>query len=200
MGCDIHTFVEIKKHINGENRWVSADHFRLNPYFDAKDDSEPEYEAVNIAADRDYNKFYQLAGVRGYEHDNKKISEPKGVPDDACQYYLSQCDKWEGDAHSHSYVTLKEVIDFRSAIKPTKVSGMIPEKTKALLDGDGVKPEFWCQATNQAGWTYAEWEDVFDSLKPVQDEMIDRAKEFYYRESEIDEWSENIRIVFFFDN
>ncbi|MDH1758404.1 hypothetical protein [Citrobacter braakii] len=28
MGCDIHMMVEVKRSINGEEKWVNYDHFR----------------------------------------------------------------------------------------------------------------------------------------------------------------------------
>ena len=31
MGCDIHLYTELKRKINKENKWVSADRFKLNP-------------------------------------------------------------------------------------------------------------------------------------------------------------------------
>lgn len=39
------------------------------------------------------------------------ISKPRGVPDDISDAYREQLKQWEGDAHSKSYFTLKELLD-----------------------------------------------------------------------------------------
>lgn len=112
MGCDIHMTVEVKS----DGEWKNYDHFRRNTSFGKYDDEE-EFELVELCTDRNYRAFSQLCGVRSYKSDDdRKISEPKGKPDDACSYSKKLAEQWEGDAHSHSYVTLKEIIDFRRKI------------------------------------------------------------------------------------
>jgi len=39
------------------------------------------------------------------------INYPKGIPDDASTGYLYKCDQWDGDAHSHSFFTLEELLN-----------------------------------------------------------------------------------------
>lgn len=66
MGCDIHTYVEIKKYVNNEEKWVSADYYKKNPYYDGVDNYEKQFNIVHIFSDRDYGLFSILADVRNY--------------------------------------------------------------------------------------------------------------------------------------
>lgn len=88
MGCDIHAWGERLE--NGK------------------------YETNNLltAFDcRSYGLFGFLANVRNYSM-IPSISEPKGIPSDASEYYLRKVHSWNLDGHSHSYLTLQELLDF----------------------------------------------------------------------------------------
>lgn len=201
MGCDIHGFLEVKKTINGEAKWISADYFSKNPYH-GLDDFEKEMELVGCFNNRNYQAFYQLAGVRGYSDDNCKISTPRGLPDDVTDNVKAEYNSWGLDAHSSSYVTLKDVIDFRARLKPTVVTGMLnPEQVK-LLDESGILPEFWCGWTNMDGYVKRSWLMMFDPLKELEEIMRERLNKFLwtYTEEDQNENAENIRFVFWFDN
>jgi hypothetical protein len=125
MGCDIHFYVE---------KWTSS-----NNYEGPKDLSEDREQKLNevledysthfrwVSADnweedddgwlvpynsefyngRNYGLFSILADVRGNE---EPIDNPRGIPDDASYGYKYMCDRWDGDAHSHSYFTLEELL------------------------------------------------------------------------------------------
>lgn len=61
-----------------------------------------------------YDLYAILANVRNYE-DFKCICEPKGMPEDSPLYsrYRNNYDTGEfWDTHSHSWLTLKEILDF----------------------------------------------------------------------------------------
>jgi hypothetical protein len=109
MGCDIHSFAEVKR--NGkwerltEKVFKSWDGSLIDAPFDL----------------RNYSVFGFLADVRNYS-DCKPLSQPKGFPQDSewlneihkkdkdltnLRYYLE-----DGDYHSHSFFTLKELVDF----------------------------------------------------------------------------------------
>lgn len=60
---------------------------------------------------RNYLLFSILAGVRNHL-DIKPISPRRGVPWDASIDYLKEVNRLEGDGHSHSWFTLKEILDF----------------------------------------------------------------------------------------
>jgi hypothetical protein len=95
MGCDIHTVAE--DFVDGE--WKELD---IPRPFDC----------------RSYSIFGFLAGVRNYS-DVIPISPPRGVPPDYRQRVQenaradpSYFEDWEGDYHSHSYLTLDELLSF----------------------------------------------------------------------------------------
>jgi hypothetical protein len=86
MGCDIHSYVEIR---NG-NQWESS----LNEVFDY----------------RNYGLFGFLADVRNYSH-SPVIAEPRGLPDDVSPELRAEYDEW-GDCHSTSWLTLAELLAY----------------------------------------------------------------------------------------
>ena len=88
MGCDIHATIEVKKY---------------------KEDNWWQGEVAGVDIDRSYWLFSILAGVRGAE---KPISEPRGIPENASFEYKKELEKWEGDAHSISYVSFKELKEY----------------------------------------------------------------------------------------
>lgn len=121
MGCDIHLFAEAKKKKGiiemlmfwKKPKWVSIDKYTKNPDFG--DEGEREFhirrEDRFYTGGRSYNLFAALCGVRAdcFTEAVVPISEPKGVPDDACNEYKNAVKEWEGDGHSHSWNTLKEL-------------------------------------------------------------------------------------------
>ncbi len=86
MGCNIHGFVEVKEH----DRW--------NAWLD-----EP-------FMDRDYRVFAKLANVRNFAKVIEPIAEPRGLPSDISYEMKELYEKWEGDAHSMSWVTARELL------------------------------------------------------------------------------------------
>lgn len=94
--------------VESEPRWITADSWE---YIDEEDDY-PYWSVVNkrFYSGRNYYLFDVLAGVRGY-NDSNMISKPRGVPDDASDAYKEQLKQWNGDCHSMSYFTLKELLD-----------------------------------------------------------------------------------------
>jgi hypothetical protein len=162
MGCDIHFFVEkfsTDKDYEGpksvqeerntklldilnqeelEPRWITADSWEL----------EEDYWSVirnkRFYGGRNYYLFGILAGVR-YDR-IEPISEPRGVPNDISEAYKEQLNQWEGDAHSKSYLTLKELLDvdwskyeteyisdFLTTIERMKEVDPDPEKVRCLF-------------------------------------------------------------------
>lgn len=199
MGCDIHLFTEKKKTINNQELWVNVDRFRMNPYFE-QDGHKNEFEIVELYEDRNYILFSMLANVRNKDN-NPIISQPKGMPDDCCDYVNKQKEYWGKDGHSHSYLTLKELKDFQEQHKVTKYSGMMTEQNAALVD-KGEMPDSWCAWTNQKGYVYREWEYESDTLGVLVEKLEQRLKEemYYSYDSDIESEYDNIRIVFWFYN
>jgi len=202
MGCDIHVYVEFKIWY-GENKdkWFDGDHYRFNPFF-GSDEYEKKMEIVPIYDGRNYSLFSVLAGVRNYGG-NIPISEPKGIPEDCCEQIKTECESWDCDGHSHSYFTLKELLDYQKVQPPIKHSGYITKEASELLD-NGVKPESWWQGGNIDGQVWREWEEPDSSLKPFIDVFIEREKEIFWifsdKPEDIEKRAEEIRTVFWFDN
>ena len=105
MGCDIHMYVEIKRN----NRWECGDLFSIvDPY----NKNREGYHRVELYGDRDYRLFTALADVRSCDN-IPCICPPKGLPDDATDLVKEDYADWGLDAHSASYLTLRELIDYK---------------------------------------------------------------------------------------
>lgn len=202
MGCDIHVHVEYKR----SDRWMCGDYFRLNPHH-GRIDGEEKYTLVGFCDKRNYNLFATLADVRNYG-ETDYIADPRGLPSDVTEEVRSDYDCWGDDGHSHSYFTLKELIDWHNEGHRMKYSGMISREAAEKLDKHGEAPESWCQWTSIPGWVRREWSEENTVLVPLIEALKIRANELYLIYSwmwERDyakayEQSENIRIVFWFDN
>jgi len=97
MGCDIHTYVEIRdKH----GRWQAV---------------EPDEPGRRTWAwdfeSRSYFCWAMLADVRNYD-DIRPIAEARGLPDDLSYEVKEAAKRAEDDAHSHSWFTLQELLAF----------------------------------------------------------------------------------------
>lgn len=124
MGTDIHFFVEKRV----KDKWVSADKWEIDK------DCEPPRERVKdeLYGDRNYNLFAILANVRnGAGFAGIKTGEgfvpiamPRGLPDDVCDRIQKECDEWGSDGHSHSYLTVAEIMDY-DWTQETKLEGDI---------------------------------------------------------------------------
>jgi hypothetical protein len=206
MGCDIHVHVEYKKEVFDEEQWWCGDFFSINPYYHT-DPYERQYNLIGLCDDRCYSRFAVLANVRNYGN-TEYIDEPRGLPDDVSTEVMEDNLRWGVDGHSHSYFTLKELIDYQKNIKPLKHRGMICPDSQKALDEYGILPEEWCQWTNQAGWAFREWEEENTVLIPLIEALKKRADELYFiydflweRDPQnAYELSDKIRIVFWFDN
>lgn len=96
MGCDIHWYSETK--IKGQ--WVSD----AAPLPDSE---EGWLDLPSFPNDgRDYWFFGFLAGVRR-EYPYSLV--PKGIPGDMSPEVSAVVRQWEGDGHSHSYLTRAEL-------------------------------------------------------------------------------------------
>lgn len=102
MGCDIHLYVEAK--IDGI--WKSVDNWET----DKVGDQYIPYEK-RFYTGRNYNFFSILADVRN-DSDFVPISQPKGLPEDISPEVKYQSNIWDGDGHSHSYLTIQEILSY----------------------------------------------------------------------------------------
>jgi hypothetical protein len=161
MGCDIHFFTERKTSSNNykgpkdlsedrnikieeiidnrpvEERWVSADEWEFDDEYWNVPYSKEFYNG------RNYYLFSILAGVRG---DDEPIAYPRGIPEDCSSGYSYVTNKWDGDGHSHSYFTLKELLEvdwdsyeveylseFMESIEKMKSIDNDPEKVRCVF-------------------------------------------------------------------
>ncbi|OME55138.1 hypothetical protein [Paenibacillus odorifer] len=200
MGCDIHMYVEGKRTISGESKWVSGDYYSVNPYFTDGEDGEQKYRIQPIYDSRNYRLFAVLAGVRNYS-DIEPIAESKGIPSDCCPEIQEANEYWSGDGHSHSYFTLRELQEYSRKNIKTKYSGYVheSEKHKPL---SGECPSYWSQWTNMPDHVFMEWEVEENILEPIIEGLRKRASELFYRynNEQIEEYSNDLRIIFWFDN
>lgn len=176
MGCDIHMHVEYKI----GNKWYCGDHFYMNAdWRDNKTSNEPEYTFVPIYDHRNYALFSVLANVRNSHPPRLYIDTPRGLPEDVCDYVKSDYESWGIDAHSCSYLTLQELIDFH---------------------------EQQCPVYDLANlWRGYILEDLIGRLKERADELsliydYKWTSPHQTTRQEAYETSANIRIVFWFDN
>lgn len=202
MGCDIHTYVEVKRNVNNIEKWATADYYRKNRYYIDYPEEEKQYEVVHIYDDRNYGLFSILAGVRNYS-DNEPISQPKGLPEDCCDEIRKESDYYGIDGHSHSWFTLKELKDYANNHRTIKQSGLISQQQADNLDNNNIKPDSWCQgASPSLNMVYREWEDEFSGLDEIIKRLTQRLKDelWLYDDERVNEFSEKIRLVFWFDN
>lgn len=107
MGCDIHLFVE-KKDADGNWEFVYPDRELRKP---DPEDEEDWGDDGHWIVYRNYDLFSILAGVRSWDG-VKPISAPKDLPEDVSLKMRDVHDRWSGDAHSASYLTLRELVEF----------------------------------------------------------------------------------------
>lgn len=125
MGCDIHMYVERK--VNG--LWVSAIERERNEYYDRYPESEREWSTPDFYDGRNYDLFAILANVRngrGFAgiptgSGFKPIAMPRGLPDDVSSEVKAESDYWGSDGHSHSYLTVAEILRFDWTQTATKI-------------------------------------------------------------------------------
>lgn len=99
MGCDIHPHIEIKR----GKKWVCLESKRDTRH----DEREEPMEGLSS---RNYTLFGVLAGVR--DSRVKQIIPRRGVPEDASDKVKKEYEDERGDAHSASWILLKELLDF----------------------------------------------------------------------------------------
>lgn len=122
MGCDIHTYLEIQ---DSKGNWIYSDLHN------------PKGEKIEVAGHRNYRVFGLLGNVR---FDPNSIGLPpltdaRGLPDDVSPEVSKENEGWGYDAHSHSYVTLDEISDYRikHADKENDILIYVEDTLRSLL-------------------------------------------------------------------
>lgn len=171
MGCDIHAFAEKRK--DKKAKWVLVtDVFPLSDF----DKDWYKKEKGDHPFDwRQYGMYGFLADVRNYSH-VPVIAEPKWViPEDATKEVKEEFEKWNGDAHTATWLTAKQLLDF-------DYDQVFWDK-RVTRDGDGA-----AEANEGEGehLTIREFlgEEYFEHLETLKS-LGD---------------PENVRVIFWFDN
>lgn len=141
MGCDIHFFVE--RRVDG--KWKTADEWQRGKY----DATRIVPRGDGYYGNRNYDLFAILANVRnGRGFAGIKtgegfvpMSEPRGIPDDACPEYRAYAESWGDDGHSHSYLTVAEIMAY-DWTQATKKQGWVTRKQYARYKINGA-PDSW---------------------------------------------------------
>jgi len=164
MGCDIHSHIEVRE----GGKWLEKTNC-LPP-----DSFRPDTPRSEPFDWRSYSIFAFLAWVRNYDH-CEPISEPRGVPDDMSPWVKESYETWDSDGHNHSWLSLKELLDF--------------DYDKTFWNRRVMKNNNWASLAE-------EWEGKIISYR-------DNLMRWYFDELEAMEklWKpEDVRIVFWFDN
>lgn len=168
MGCDIHLYIEFKEDqlyidptdnlIKKKKVWIIGNSFMKNPSYlknNFFDDNEmkvikEEYADENLVSEficekidinRDYRLFGELAAVR--YSDTIPVAQPKGFPDDASEDVKKEFDRWSGDAHTPSYLTLKELKEYMKNRQTTGVSVQFTKIISILTERAGEVFNLW---------------------------------------------------------
>ncbi len=157
MGCDIHLVLE--KYDDNLCEWVGLHDYNL-PSSEALL-SRVDIDIINNAdfrvGRRDYNFFAHLAGVRAIPVNNMDPAypEPKGMPPDASSLALHKHSLWEHDAHSASWMSLKEF----TLIYAREVKENLGQLVADRMQGDGM-PLTWAMYREVSGEYLSDGDDV----------------------------------------
>ena len=214
MGCDIHMFVEVKK----DGQWDKVgDVFKNSYYRPAEEESEYNRPLTDEPYQgRNYTLFATLADVRNSGEGISPIDDPRDLPEDVSVGVKSESDSWNGDGHSHSWFTVKELQDYKWDT-PSKMYGIVSMNEYKEFVANG-RPTGWCGGVGGRSVRHIsnkEMEQLIDGSTPVDSKLS------YYTEIKwevpCDDYCttfvketipllaelgdpEDVRIVFWFDN
>lgn len=183
MGCDIHLYVETR---GSDGRWVTADKWTADEWAEEDGALTVDYDQ-QFYNGRNYNLFAILADVRnGRGFAGVKtgagfnaISEPKGVPDDACPEFKAYQERYGCDGHSHSYLTVEEIIAF-DWTQTTTLMGFVGLEEWARFASFG-EPESYSGGVWGGLVTHhdpAEFDAAWNAIK-AEESWEDRTKPFW---------------------
>lgn len=197
MGCDIHLYAEKKF----KGKWVCLNPLNYNTWGENPYE-EREIESFNIG--RNYTLFGFLAQVREEQEDG---FEPKGFPEDASEIIKNIFESWGNDAHTPSFLTLKELKKrFKGKVR---LSGMMNKDQWVKLQ-DSIKngtPNYdlvypYCKWGSDPNLIEFEIEVPKEfEFKYFYDQIIKDVLERHTwdRDRRVHD-EESVRIVFWFDN
>jgi len=195
MGCDIHHAVEVRKdgvwHLHWANtigrHYIDDDEtysssFIWGDAFDQLPKTYQEKMASPFVIDRDYDVFAILGNVRNTDGARQfvSMSDKWGLPDDATKQVKAWARSWGVGGHSHSFVTLKEMLTY-DFDRPKKRRALTDIMSYAdwLLNRDGIGPPFsYCFSAigNDALLTNEEAKEFVNEHKEVLLEAVEARK------------------------
>lgn len=204
MGCDIHPYVEMK---GDDGKWHAVKPAGNDPRWAKPEDIEWDFN-------RSYHSFSVLAGVRNSD-EYRPIAEPRGIPEDASQEVKDESERWDSDGHSHSWLSLSEILAYDWDQKVTNTGIVGESEFKSFMEKG--EPESWCGGVgggNVKHITNSEMKRIVMEGRAEGDEA------FYYTEltweTKVKDYCgtllsfveslkklgdpERIRVVFWFDN
>jgi hypothetical protein len=113
-----------------------------NEDFDETDKQDLDFTIQSMYIGRNYYLFGILAGVRNGLI--TPIAEPKGLPKDVSKPIKELSERWNGDGHSHTWLSLKELLDYNwteSEETEGYVNGYVYNKWNYWLREQGLGPE-----------------------------------------------------------
>lgn len=156
MGCDIHAHYETRPISGGA--WYEhqvREKYKTGVINEGRED---EYDVIEygklfddpLCIHRNYSLFAALAGVRnghGFAgiktgEPVKPISLPRGLPPDTSLNVRKKLEGWGADAHSHSWLSLTELILGYDWTKGRKRTGMV-EPDQFLKYVENGRPDDW---------------------------------------------------------
>lgn len=169
--------------------WVNADTWQRDGYYEVEvatnsDTLEDEFGSTadilrgweipyeqRIYSGRNYDLFAILANVRngrgfagvptgeGFD----PISMPKGIPADCHPITKAMMESYGCDGHSHSWITLRELLDYDWEGQRTVSYGVVNEKEYKVFKAEGM-PNAW------AGMTFGK--GVIQITNDMMDKML----------------------------
>lgn len=173
MGCDIHSFAEVKK--NGTWK-VVGDVFPLDDFGKEYLKKEKDCHPFDW---RDYGMFGFLANVRNYSC-APVLAEPKfNIPDD-CSETVKQAYRDDSDWHTATSLTLRQLVEF--------------DYDQSFEDR---------QTTKQVRPNYFDGTALAEVGEGIQTTIREFLGEWFFKHLEVLKSlgePDNVRIIFWFDN
>jgi len=188
MGCDIHLYVEKKI----DNKWQILDKLVK----EEEEDGTTWYnrQSIPFYEGRNYDLFSILADVRnGYGFAGTPTGEgfvpiydPRGVPNDASPEYKAVVKNWDCDGHSHSYHTLRQLLNYDWTQTTTKQGWCSMKEWEQWASWGrphGKGPESYCGSIIGANISHisaAEADALFSNMSWKEREDIAEAHQHTY--------------------
>lgn len=175
MGCDIHFYVE--KRVAGQ--WVAVDKFKREEPEEGETHGRLYVEyGTGFYSGRNYDLFAILADVRngrGFAgiktgEGFNPIASPRGIPEDASTEYKTIADDYGRDGHSHSHMTVRDLMDF-DWTQTTTLQGWVDAPTWAKWSRydrhHDAGPRSYCGGISGQNVKHVTPEEMDELLLPV---------------------------------